>query len=191
MATTYRRAMAAFLYREGNLIGPSTGSLKERNPDKLARQVGDSAEHLCSLENAVSLLSAVAEMSATLHAKSHGSTVSTTEGNLLGRPLFAVSIYPQKSIALSKALTRDLAFAFAILNADLLLLSDHALGTWFDSERNRHVLDVVVCVPLLNRAISLGLDHGQRAIFDLKEAREISLVSNCAAMAIEVAREEY
>jgi hypothetical protein len=70
-----------------------------------------------------------------------------------------------------------LLFAFAILNADLLIQPNHALGTWFDRRRNSHVLDLVVCPESLDAAICLGIKHGQQAIFDLKQAREISLVS--------------
>jgi hypothetical protein len=136
------------------------------------------------------LLAVAAKTAAALHAQSLGSTVSVTEGSLLGRSRFAVSIYPEKSAGLTGAPTRDLLFAFGILNADLLLLPDHALGTWFDCQRNRHVLDVVVCLPSLQSAICLGIDHGQQAIFDLKEAREISLVSIPEAHLVEVRREE-
>jgi hypothetical protein len=127
---------------------------------------------------------------AALHAQSRGSTVSVTEGNLLGRSRFAVSIYPEISVQLSGPPTRDLLFAFAILNADLLMQPDHALGTWFDRLRNRHVLDVVVCPASLTTAISLGIDNRQRAIFDLEEAREIALFSVPEMHPVEVLREE-
>jgi hypothetical protein len=57
----------------------------------------------------------------------------------------------------------------------LLLLPDHALGSWFDGEQNRHILDVVVCPLSLEEAIRLGTRYGQKAIYDLEAGREISL----------------
>jgi hypothetical protein len=83
-----------------------------------------------------------------------------------------------------------LLFAFAILNVDLLIQPHHALGTWFDRRRNRHVLDVAVCPESLAIAISLGINHGQQAIFDFKEAREIALVSAPEVRPVEFRREE-
>jgi hypothetical protein len=70
-----------------------------------------------------------------------------------------------------------LLFAFGIVNADLLFLPDHALGTWFDSLRNQHVLDVVVCPSSLCEAIHLGRRYGQKALFDLQTAKIITLQS--------------
>lgn len=190
MATTYRKATSALRSGERNWLAFPALSRKDRSSNTLSRQDAKSVEQFCPLEIVVPLLAAAAKMAALLHAKSHGSTVSVTEGNLLGHSRFAVSIYPEASAELTGPPTPDLLFAFAVLNADLLLLPDHALGTWFDCQRNRHVLDVVVCLTSLHTAICLGIDHGQQAIFDLREAKEISLASIPEACRVEVTREE-
>lgn len=190
MATTYRRAAAAIRRGGAGLPGSSAGLRKYSNPNNLPGQDTSSVDQLSPLEIVVPLLAVVAKTAAALHTHSHGSTVSVAEGNLLGRPRFAVSIYPENSVQLFGPPTRNLLFAFAILNADLLIQPDHALGTWFDRRRNRHVLDVAVCPESLDTAISLGINHGQQAIFDLKEAREIALVSAPEVHLVEVRREE-
>ena len=114
---------------------------------------------------------------AALYAKWSGSTVSVSGGNMAGLPRFAVSTYPQRTVELIVAPTWELLFAFAIVNSDLLVLPDHALGTWVDCERNRHVLDVVVCPLSLDEAIDLGISHGQSAIYDLEARKEIPLAT--------------
>jgi hypothetical protein len=100
---------------------------------------------------------------------------------MAGTARFAVSIYPQRSADLAAPPAWELLFAFAVINADLLLLPDHALGTWLDHFRNRHVLDVVVCPSSLSEAIELGRRYCQKAIFDLRSAKVIDLPSTMAA----------
>lgn len=190
MANTLRKAAAAFLQTREDVLAQSVGSRKHRIANGLARQGTQSPEKPCRLEILVPMFAAAAETAAVLHARSNGSTVSATCGNLLGRSGFAVSTYRDKSIETTEVPTRDLLFAFALLNANLLLRPGHALGTWFDCRRKRHVLDVVVCLASLESAIRLGRDHGQQAIFDLKEAREISLGSVSEALLVEPLCEE-
>jgi hypothetical protein len=190
VATTYRRAAVTTRRGGEGLPGSSVGSRNYSNPNNLPSQDTSPVDRLSPLEIVVPLLAVVAKTAAALHAQLYGSTVSVAEGNLAGRPRFAVSIYPENSVQLSGPPTRDLLFAFAILNADLLIQPDHALGTWFDRRRNRHVLDVAVCPESLATAISLGINHGQQAIFDLKEAREVALVSGPEVHPADVRREE-
>lgn len=176
MATTYRRAAVAPKSGGTGPHGSAAQSRKYNNSTYLDRQHISSAEEILPLETMVPLLAVAAEKAYLLHARSHGSTVSVYDGSLLGQLRFAVSIYPDRSIDLTESPTRDLLFAFAVLNADLLCLRDHALGTWFDRQRNRHVLDVVVCPSRIEDAICLGVKHSQRAIFDLKGAKDIPLL---------------
>jgi hypothetical protein len=68
------------------------------------------------------------------------------------------------------------------MNADLLLLPDHALGTWLDGLCNLHVLDVVVCPRLLSEANSLGRENKQEAIFDLHAGKVIPLAATNACL---------
>ena len=191
MATTYRRAAAVIRRGGEGLPGSSVGSRKYSNPNSLRGQDAGPVDQFSPLEILVPLLAVVAKTAAALHAQSNGSTVSVAEGSLLGRLRFAVSIYPENSVHLSGPPTEDLLFAFAILNADLLIQPDHALGTWFDRRRNRHVLDVVVCRESLDTVISLGINHGQQAIFDLRQKRGKSrwfLLLRCTRLKSEARR---
>jgi hypothetical protein len=99
-----------------------------------------------------------------------------TDGNLAGLSRFAVSTCPERTEELVKAPTWKVLFAFALLNSDLLLRPTHAMGTWFQSRRKRHILDVVVCPSSLDEAIRLGIRHSQEAIYDLKAGREIAVM---------------
>jgi hypothetical protein len=120
----------------------------------------------------------MATTATTLHAQHAGSTVSVTDGNMAGLPRFAVSTHPERTAELANAPTWTLLFAFAVLNSDLLLVPGHAMGTWFQNQRKRHVLDVVVCPSSLDEAIRQAISNRQEAIYDLEHGREISLVPN-------------
>jgi len=128
------------------------------------------------LDVAVPLLAAMAKDAATLHARFGGSTVNLNDGDLVGTRRFAVSVYPEHSVELAEAPTWELLFAFSVLHAGLLLLPDHALGTWFDRQRKLNVLDIVICPSSFDDAIHLGIRHGQRAIFDLHAKTEVPLI---------------
>lgn len=128
-------------------------------------------------ETVVPQLAKMATTAAALHVRWSGSTVSVTEGSMAGLPRFAVSTHPERTVELAKTPTWNLLFAFAVLNSDLLLLPDHAMGTWCQSQRKRHVLDVVVCPSSLDEAIRLGIHNRQEAIYDLERGRDIPLLS--------------
>jgi hypothetical protein len=96
-------------------------------------------------------------------------------GNLVGKPLFAVSIMRWRAVELHSSRTRDQLFAFAILNADLLLKPEYALGTWFDNARGVHVIDIVLCVDNILVALALGRHFNQWSVFDLEHSEEIAV----------------
>lgn len=111
------------------------------------------------------------------HNKTNGSTVSIIHGDLIGKRLFAVSIHPGRTIQLWERPSWEQFFDFAKANLELLLLPNHAIGTWFDDRECVHVFDISICVPELHVAVALGYRFGQRAIFDLYLRREISIPS--------------
>jgi hypothetical protein len=188
VATTYRKATA--IPRAEAPFRSTAESPKYANANRIARQGRLASRAADRLQTVVPLIAAIAEASASLRARSHGSTVSVFDGNLLGRPCFAVSPHPERSLKLAEAPTRDMLFAFALLNVDLLFQPHYALGTWFDSRRSRHVLDVVLCLGSLKDAVRIGRDRGQQAIFDLRNTKEISLVPVHEATSIEFHRKE-
>jgi len=176
VATTLHNATAAPTHTGEGLLVRAVKSRKYRSSGELPRQEAHRPKKTSRFEVEVPLIAAAAEIAAVLHARSNGSTVSVFHGNLLGRPRFAVSTYPERSVEIVGLPTRDLLFAFAVLNADVLLRRDHALGTWFDCKRKRHVLDVVVCPASREAAFRLGRNGNQRAIFDLERSKEIWLI---------------
>lgn len=107
------------------------------------------------------------------HTRTCGSTVSVFEGNLVGRSLFAVSLFSTRTVEFDAPPTWRQLFVFVLLNSDLLLSPGYALGTWFDEHRGIHVLDVVVSVSGLQVALELARQFNQSAIFDLARLQEI------------------
>jgi hypothetical protein len=110
-----------------------------------------------------------------IHAKATGATVSLQDGNLVGRKLFAVSIFPERSAARSAAASWQNIFAFVSLNVDLLLKPCHAFGLWFDDSKRVYVLDVVLCLSDRRTALELGRTFGQKSIYDLAACKEIKI----------------
>ena len=117
----------------------------------------------------------LAAIACQIYAKAKGATVSLHDGNMVGRKLFAVSIFPERSVASSAAPTWQIIFAFALLNIDLLVKPCHAFGLWFDDAKGVHVLDVVLCLRDRRTAIELGRTFGEKSIYDLAACREITI----------------
>ena len=63
-------------------------------------------------------------------------------------------------------------------NMDLLWAEDHSLGIWYDEEKDRWVLDVVVVTRDRGYATRLGMRNSQDAIWDVKAGEEIRLKHN-------------
>lgn len=133
-------------------------------------QVGDL--HPRSLAQPTSIDELVATV-CKLHTTARGSTVSLFQGSMLGRRLFAVSTYPERSVELTSPPTWQNTFAFTSLNLDVLVRPRSAVGSWFDRLRSVHVLDVVICVPDRRTAINFSRFFGQTSIYDLFLRREI------------------
>lgn len=117
------------------------------------------------------------DISYVLHRKSGGSTVSVFDGNLAGRKLYAVSLFPHRTEELNGPPTWQQLFFFALNNSDLLLRNDCALGTWYHRRRSVHVLDIVICISDLQEALELGKCFDQQFIYDLKQHREIAILA--------------
>jgi hypothetical protein len=111
-----------------------------------------------------------------LHEDAGGSTVSLVEGDMAGKKRFAVSIHPRRSVELKSPPSAWQIFVFILDNLSLLMMPDHAVGTWFDKLRDVHVLDAVVCLedPIL--AAELGVQFNQWSIYDLAAGKELRLL---------------
>lgn len=131
----------------------------------------------CKAEMELSRLAYAVDIAYAVHNQIHGSTVSLFDGNMAGKKLFAVSIYPARTVELWESPTRQELFDFAQANAKLLVKPRHAIGTWFDDWKQVHVLDVVILVANRDLALKLARKSRQTAIFDLEARREIAVSS--------------
>ena len=100
----------------------------------------------------------------------------STNKNLVGKPFYAVSIYPELERVISVSWF-DARSIYAYVEDNLGILTDprHSLGTWLDTETNKIYLDIVATLPNKTHAINLGKRHNQIAIFDLLNKKEIRL----------------
>ena len=132
-----------------------------------------SAPWLLVREPVISQIGDAVNVALVSHRKTGGSTVSVFDGNLVGRKLYALSIFPGRTEELYDPPTWRQLFVFALKNSDLLLRKDCALGTWY--HRRLHVLDIVVCISNLQAALELAKCFDQQSIYSLEHRREIAI----------------
>ena len=116
------------------------------------------------------------------HRATGGATVSLSEGNLIGLPLFAVAGFPGRSVDLSEPPDPANIYAFISSNIDILQYPGLAVGSWFDTRQEIHVLDIVLCTQSRELAVNLAIQFRQQSIYDLAGCQEIVIVSGDAAM---------
>jgi hypothetical protein len=123
----------------------------------------------------ISRIGAAVDTALALYSKpgSTGATVSLFDGNMAGRKLYAVSIYPKRTLILKTPPDKRVFFAYALENLARLRKPGHALGIWNNQTKARHELDVVVCCRELAEAIALGRRAGQLCIYNLETGKEI------------------
>lgn len=109
-----------------------------------------------------------------LHAEYDGSTFNMYFGDLGGKELYAVSLYPDLGIVLEgKEIPPEVLRRFILDNRDLLEDPRVSIGTWYDSESGMTYLDISATLPDEQRAIELGREYNQIAIFNLSTFEEI------------------
>lgn len=139
-------------------------------------------------------ISEVAQHIAALTMANGGATWNLIDGDLAGRPYYAVSVFPERGkviplgpcaeilpeLPATGAALADEVERFARANQDVLVSDSHvSIGTWVH-EGNVH-LDLSVTVPSLQQALSLGARHGQQAVFDLQHFEDIPVPTTVAA----------
>lgn len=105
-----------------------------------------------------------------LHANG-GVTWNLSKGNMAGTDNYAVSIYPDRAQILDGA-DFDTVEEYILSNSDLLENSENSFGAW--SHDGKVYLDVVATIPDINKAVELGKQHNQIAIWGLKNGEQIS-----------------
>ena len=109
------------------------------------------------------------------HKEFGGSTFTIEGGNQIGQPKGSVSIFPDRSKIISgREITKEDIEAFISENKDLFDGNEDilAIGTWFDEESNQTYLDISAVVGK-DKAVELGKQYNQKAIFDLEAVEEI------------------
>jgi hypothetical protein len=109
-----------------------------------------------------------------LHREKSGATFSHYFADVAGQGLFAVSLYPERSVEVRGRFvpTRWLQ-AFLAQNQDLLRDPRITIGTWYNEEDDTTYLDVTATLPDKEQAIALGRQCNQIAIYDLLHGEEI------------------
>jgi hypothetical protein len=118
------------------------------------------------------------------HNEFDGSTFDPRTGeNQVGKDLWAVSPFPDRSISLDAAPDAELMAQFRALNADLLEEPKNFVGTWLNKKTGKHILNVVRLDPSKDAAIRVGREAGEDAIFNLKSFEEFNLKTGEAGAA--------
>jgi hypothetical protein len=110
-----------------------------------------------------------------LHRENGGATFSLYFADVGGQELFAVSLYPERSVQVPGRFvpTRRLQ-AFLAQNEDLLRDPRNTIGTWYNKDDDTTYLDVTATLPDKEQAITLGRQYNQIAIYDLLHEEEIA-----------------
>lgn len=90
-----------------------------------------------------------------------------------GQPLYSVSVYPERSKTFEGKLNKSDIVQYVLDNFDLLTRKNHNLGGWYDTDAKKLWLDVAATIKDKNKAIELGRQHNQKAIFSLGDFTEI------------------
>ena len=110
----------------------------------------------------------------SLHRQSGGATVNLYFGDMAGQNLYAVSLYPERSITLagsrlSAADLRDYIQAVRPLLRD----ARNNIGTWYNRDMDETYLDVSTTLADEENAIMMAAEYNQIAIYDLAGHLEI------------------
>lgn len=104
---------------------------------------------------------------ASVHKKNGGSTFHLLIGDMVGKPFFAVGTHPDRTSAIRNQANAEHIYEFILSNKDLFLDEKNSVGTWYDKENDRSILDVVSTPSKLEEALKLGVESKQEFIFDL------------------------
>src|SRR4051794_23407948 len=78
-----------------------------------------------------------------LHAERGGATFSLYFGDVASQALFAVSLYPERSVMTrGRSISARRLQAFVAQNQDLLQDPRNTIGTWYNEENDTTYLDV-------------------------------------------------
>ena len=108
------------------------------------------------------------------HNENRGSTFTFDGVNQVGRPMSAVSIFPERSRIITGQLTEDQINTYVQDNKDFTSGNEDvlAIGTWYEAPENQTYLDISAVLPH-EQANQLGRDYNQKAVFNLETLQEV------------------
>ena len=110
------------------------------------------------------------------HTRQGGASIHPCFGDLKGQTLFAVSLYPERTVRINGSdIPAELVAAFYRQNADLFQDPRLILGTWYNADEEVTYLDVTVVFSRRQEAFALAATYNQIALYDLVQETEISL----------------
>ena len=117
-------------------------------------------------------IESLAEEATLISLAEGGATINLYFGNLAGTPLFSVSVFPDRSVVLEEEALMEGELRLWILGyviANQILLRDPrcSVGVWHGKDGLIY-LDVTVTVSSKKKALKLGAQYNQLAVFDLK-----------------------
>ena len=110
------------------------------------------------------------------HTRYGGASIHPCFGDLKGQTLFAVSLYPERTVRINgNEIPVELIAAFYRQNADLFQDPHLILGTWYNADEDITYLDVAVVFPERQEAVLLAVTYNQIALYDLGGETEVSI----------------
>ncbi len=97
-----------------------------------------------------------------------GATFNAVEGNLAGKPLEAVGMFPERTEIVTEQLNHNHITNFIKKNEDKLKSGEYSVGTWKKPGTNETVLDIVATPAEGTIAPVLSGTRGQEAYFNLR-----------------------
>lgn len=157
----------------GRALEYSPYGLMEKGTGKVLQVAGKQVSKLTSAKTVNELTNRVVKG----HIAEGGATINPKIGNLAGREMYAVSVFPERELTISgRRLSEDQVKGYIRRNLDVLRSNENvSVGTWFDKEANKSYLDLTLTLTDRNTAIALAEEKGQKAIFDLGKMTEISI----------------
>ncbi len=151
--------------------------MSQKNPNEISSPQELSAEEI----------EKIVEKVVALQLENSGATVNRDAENLSGQKFFAVAIFPERTFFVknqdfsdekAEGLLKQKVLLFIKSNSDLLKFDECAIGSWLNTARNRIDFDISILIRDKKRAIEIGEEYNQEAIFDLRKLEIIELSGN-------------
>jgi len=112
---------------------------------------------------------------AALTMQNKGATYNLYEGNMAGQPLYAVSVFPERTEEVEEYPGAGRIHEFIQRNLELLRARGFHVGTWYNDALGRTYLEVSVTVSDLAEAKRLGRKYEETTVYDMSLMQELAL----------------